>query len=216
MDLFPIAAAVLPIIVYLLVLAFLSLRRRPTVQTGFVDSLLLGLAASGVVMVGPLDLFLPSAAAYRYGMYYRAMLLVLYSLIVLLVATSRRPRMVIYNQRLADLQPILKEVITDQDHSAVWAGRSVYLPNSRVDFAVDGEPVSRTIQLVTLSPDINFAEWTKMRRALTARLKCSSVTPRYRALWLLGAAATMAAVVGRMCATRLPELAQSFREWMLP
>jgi hypothetical protein len=215
MDLFSLITALVPMAVYLLVLGALHLRRRPYVQTGFADTMLLGMALSGMVLVGPLDLFIPETAAYRFGWFFRVLLVALYVLILLLVAISRRPRMVIYNVRFRDLRPAIEEVVSALDSSAHWSGRSAYLPASGVDFFIDPEPPSRTIQITALSRDISFTQWTSLRRNLARSLRSLAASPNPKAAWLIGGGVAMLLFAAALCVRDFPAMAQSFHEWLV-
>ena len=139
MDLFSLTTAAVPLAVYMLIIGALNLRRRPYVQSGFADTILVGLAVSGMALVGPMDLFVPETAAYRFGWLLRLLLLALYMLVLLLVALSRRPRMVVYNVRFNDVRTAMAEVVRAFDDSSHWAGRSAYLPTRGLDFFVESE-----------------------------------------------------------------------------
>jgi hypothetical protein len=214
MDLFSLITATVPLAAYLLSLGALHLHRRPYVQSGFADTMLLGLAVSGMVLVGPLDLFVPATAAYRFGWFVRVLLLALYLLLLLLVAISRRPRIVIYNARYGDLRKPLADVVSQLDASAYWAGRSAYLPAQGVDFFVDPEAASQTVQITSLSRDINFTSWTMFRRQLSRALATQVTAPNPKAAWLLGGGVAILLVATALCVRDFPALAQSFHEWL--
>ena len=50
-------------------MAYCNLLRRPVLLTGARDSALLGVAVSGLVAAGPMELFMPEAAAMRFHSY---------------------------------------------------------------------------------------------------------------------------------------------------
>ena len=215
MDLFSLTTATVPLAAYMLIVGALHLRRRPCVQSGFADTMLLGMAVSGMILVGPLDFFVPETAAYRFGWFFRVLLLALYVLILLLVAISRRPRIVIYNARYRDLRTAIADVVNQLDSTAYWAGRSAYLPALGVDFFVDPETSSQTIQITSLSRDINFTSWTVLRRQLSQALGRHVVAPNPKAAWLLGGGAAILLLATALCLRDFPAFAQSFHEWLL-
>ena len=79
--------------------------------TGARDLMALGLAIAGLVVAGPMELFLIEAAAVQYGgCVVWSIMLVFYGLIVLCMALMTRPRLVIYNVTSEQLLPVLEEV----------------------------------------------------------------------------------------------------------
>src|SRR3977135_4015231 len=59
--------ALCPLAVYLVALGLVNLSRRPTLVTGSRDITALGLALSGMVIGGPMQLFFPEYAAAQLG-----------------------------------------------------------------------------------------------------------------------------------------------------
>ena len=63
MDPLRFCVAFVPLALYCLWVAGLNLGRRPRVISGAVDLMLLAAGVSGLMIVGPLELFFPTAAA---------------------------------------------------------------------------------------------------------------------------------------------------------
>ena len=61
-DPFRLAIALVPVAAYVLLLGLVNLRRRPFLTSGGSDLTALGVALSGLMFVGPLELFRPEAA----------------------------------------------------------------------------------------------------------------------------------------------------------
>ena len=68
--------------IYLLLLGMINLSRRPLLVSGGRDAAALALAITGMVIVGPFELFLPQASVVRYGPYVWVMVLTFYGLCV--------------------------------------------------------------------------------------------------------------------------------------
>jgi hypothetical protein len=136
MDPFRLCVAMLPLAVYLLMLAAINFARRPVVVTGARDMAGLGLAVIGLLIVGPIELLLPVLPSEASG-YYWLLLLLIYGLILTLGVLLSAPRLVVYNVSLDQLRTVLSEVVTELDSEARWAGSSVALPRLHVvrDFA---------------------------------------------------------------------------------
>ena len=99
-----------PLAVYLFLLGLINLSRRPFLTTGARDAAALGVGISGFVVVGPMELFLPGAAANRFGGYVWLLLLAFYALCLTLWVLLLRPRLVIYNATAEQLRPVLAGV----------------------------------------------------------------------------------------------------------
>ena len=67
LDLFRLCVALGPVAIYLVMLGALNLSRRSLLVTGTRDAAALGLAVSGLIIVGPLELFFPDVAVSRLG-----------------------------------------------------------------------------------------------------------------------------------------------------
>ncbi|MEI7903478.1 MAG: hypothetical protein WCK89_24835, partial [bacterium] len=61
MDPFRLCLAFGPVAIYAVLLGAINLLRRPFAVSGTRDAAALGLAVSGLVIVGPIELFLPPA-----------------------------------------------------------------------------------------------------------------------------------------------------------
>jgi hypothetical protein len=96
MDPVRLCVALGPLAIYLLVLGILNLGRRPFLTTGARDIAAVGIALGGLILVGPLELFMPKDVAFRYGQFtwlYWALLLSFYLSGLTLLVLSARPRL---------------------------------------------------------------------------------------------------------------------------
>jgi hypothetical protein len=169
--------ACVPLAAYCLFLGAVQLRRRPFMTTGGRDLIALGLGVAGFVAVGPLALFTPVAAQYRFGPYLWGILLVLYFLGLAMVALSSRPRLVIYSTSLDQIRPLLADVVFRLDAEARWAGACVCLPNLGVQFHVATHPLCRTVELVGVGTRQNLDGWKRLERSIYPRLRQVGRTP---------------------------------------
>ena len=100
-DLFRLCVALGPVAIYLVLVGSLSLSRRSLLVTGTRDAAALGLAVSGLCIVGPLELFFPDVTAGRFGPMAAVALLgfyvSLYVLLLVLALLMLRPRLIVYN-----------------------------------------------------------------------------------------------------------------------
>ncbi len=179
-----------PVAVYLLLLGAINLSRRPFLVSGTRDAAALGLAVSGLVLVGPFELFFPNAAAIRFEPYswiVWILLVALYAMLLVLVLLLLRPRLIVYNIAIDELRPILADLVTRLDSEARWAGDSLVLPTMGVQLHLDGLATMRNVSLVANGPNQNQAGWKHLENALRDAIANFQVVRNPRALGLISA-----------------------------
>ncbi len=200
--------------VYLLLLGAVNGAHRPLVVSGARDLAALALASSGLVIVGPMQLFFPLRASVNYGAMVWLFLIALYGLAVVMVLLMMRPRVVIYNIALPELRPVLADLAVELDSDARWAGDALALPRLGVQLHLDSVAALRNVSLVSSGPVQNHQGWRRLELALAARL-ASLETPRNpRAAFLLAAGALVAVVLVLAIARDPQAVAQSFYEML--
>jgi hypothetical protein len=210
-DAFSWCLALGPIAIYLLLIGAINVSRRPFLVSGSRDMAALGLAIAGLVMVGPLQLFYPVAAAMRYGGFIWAFLIGLYLMVLVLVLLLVRPRLVLYNVTVEELRPVLSSVVTHLDGEARWAGDGVVLPNLRVQLHLDSVRILRNVTLVSSGPEQSHLGWRRLELALTAALGQVQVRrrPLAPAIGLLTAGVLIAILLTFLIARDPQAVAQS-------
>jgi hypothetical protein len=164
-----------PVAIYVLLVGLINLGRRPLVVSGTRDAAALGLAVSGLVIAGPVELLLPDSALLRFGSFVWVLLISLYALCLVLVLLLLRPRLVIYNISSDELRPILAELAGKLDPEARWAGESLVLPNLGVQLHVDGFSAMRNVSLVASGAGQSHQGWRQLERAVRAALSAVEV-----------------------------------------
>jgi hypothetical protein len=172
-DALHVSIALGPLAVYLLLVGIINLSRRPFLTTGARDVAAIGVAISGFIAAGPMELFLPEAAADRFGPYVWLLLLAFYGLCLTLLVLMMRPRLVIYNANPEQLRSILSEVVNDLDSDARWAGDSLVLPHLGVQMHVEPFGAMRNAQLVAAGPRQSYTGWRRLEVALAKTLKAT-------------------------------------------
>ena len=167
MDPLHLCIALGPIGVYLLLMATLNLSPRPFLTTGTRDTVALAIAVCGLVMAGPMELFMPEAAAVYFRAWIWIPLITLYLLCATLAAMLMRPRLVIYNVTVEHLRPLLERVASDLDDQRVWSGNSLRLPRLGIQLHLESFVPMRNVQLVAVGAEQDLAGW----RALETRLR---------------------------------------------
>jgi hypothetical protein len=171
MDPLHFAIAMGPLAAYLLLLGLLNVLRRPVLTTGARDTAVLGIALSGLMVAGPMELFLPQAAAFRFGPWVWVLMLAFYFLCLTLLVLLARPRLVLYNITVEQLRPALAEVVAELDKEFRWVGDSLVLPQLGVQLHVEQMPLLRNVQLVATGPRQSYAGWRCLEVALADALR---------------------------------------------
>lgn len=193
--------ALLPIAVYGILIGVINARRRPFVTTGGCDLAALGAALSGMVLIGPVELFRPEAAAPEFGRYYWLFLLIVYWLGVWLAVLLARPRVVIYNASINEVRPVLAEAAREVDGGARWAGDSLVLPSLGVRMHLEELESMRHVSLIASGAKQNLAGWRQLSASLYDKIEELPVQPNPRALGILLLAMLLIGVsVSRMLA----------------
>jgi len=177
--------AVGPASMYLLLLGAVNLSRRPLLVSGGRDAAALGLAVSGLAVVGPIELFFPFEAWSKFGSIVWVLLLALYAMCVVLWILLSRPRLVIYNMTADKLRPILAEVVSAADAEARWAGDSLAIPALGVQLYLDAFPALRSVTLASAGGRQSHAGWRRLEADLAAALRREESARNLRGLALL-------------------------------
>ncbi|NLE36432.1 MAG: hypothetical protein GX621_00240 [Pirellulaceae bacterium] len=204
MDSFQTCLAFGPPAVYLLGVAAVNLRRRPTVVSGTRDLALLALALTGLVAVGPMEIGFPQSAAIHFfgalnlpGSLVWIPLFTLYGLCVALVLLTVRPRLIVYNISADQMRQLLAEAVESLDAEARWAGDSLFLPRLGVQLHLDASRPLRNISLVAAGPNQSHLGWQKLHRRLAASAASTRVA---RNGWSIGFALVgLAMIVCMVC-----------------
>jgi hypothetical protein len=164
----PLWAAILPAAAYLLALAGLHVRRRPSVVAGASDLLLLAAATAGLAVAGPLALLQPVAGGTAWA---AGVLLLGAGLLFAALLLAARPRLVVYNITPEQLRPLVAEVVTTLDPTARWAGETVALPGRGIQVHLDGRGGMRSVSLVALGGRTSAEGWAEFSRRLRQAIR---------------------------------------------
>lgn len=207
--------ALLPIAMYGVLIGILNARRRPFVTTGGCDLATLGAALTGMVLIGPAELFRPEAASPEFGRFYWLFLLVAYWLAVWLAVLLLRPRLSVYNISRAELRPVLAEAAREVDAQARWAGDSLALPTLGVQLHLECFEAMRHVSLASSGSAQDLDGWRRLSAAVYDKLEDLPVRPNPRSAGIfLLAALLLTAVISTLLAAP-GQVAQSFDEMFL-
>ncbi len=166
-----------PLAVYLLIVGVIGWRARPLIVNGHRDTTVLLLAIAGLVVIGPLELFLPEAAIGRWGGWVWIPMLTLFGLSAWFLVLSLPPRIVIYNMTDDRFRPVLAEVVRRLDPDARWAGDTVTLPQLGVHCHLEYYSLLQNVQLVPSGSKQDAVGWHRFEMALRNALTHSSLFP---------------------------------------
>ncbi len=165
------AIAFVPVAVYLLLIGGLRLRSRPLVTTGWRDTLALGIAASGLVAIGPMQLFFPAQAAARWQGWVWIALMALYLLGLFMILLSCKPRLISYGMDEDQFRRALQVAAKTVDDSAHWNGEILNLPQAGIQLASDPTGTPRVHQVVHFGLLRNLKDWIKLEGEFVAEAK---------------------------------------------
>jgi hypothetical protein len=211
-DPFRLTIAVVPLAAYLLLVGLINLRRRPFLTSGGSDLAALGAALSGLMFVGPIDLFRPEAATVEFGNFIWLIMLAFYWLWVLLVVLVARPRLVVYNVSIEELHPVLAEAAARLDADPRWAGDALAMPQLGVQLHLEAFELMRNVSLVASGSRQNIEGWRQLARELAAALRPVRVKPNPRGVGFVLAAALLMAGSVTYLVQRPMELAYAVNE----
>lgn len=167
----PLWVALVPLGLYLVLLGWLHLRRRPVSLAGPWDNLLLSVAVAGLVMAGPLALLQPAVGT---SVWAASMLVLLFALLVAVGILAARPRVIVYNVNIDQLRPVVAEIAAGIDASARWAGETVALPARGLQLHLDDRGLARSVSIVAVGgrpPAESWAEFSRRLRRAVRRLR---------------------------------------------
>lgn len=215
-DPFATLVALLPLATYLLLLGAIRLIGRPLVTTGTRDGAALALAISGLVVVGPMQLFFPAAAASSLGWWVWMLLALLYFFGVTLLLFSFPQRIIIYGVRPADVLPPLEAAarMVDPTTTSDPERMQVALEERRVRLRI--EPLGRTdaIAIEAFEKHLHSQFWDHLLRELRARTGAMRRPPSLGGAGMLATGAVLMGIVIYQIVAHPTEILARFGEWL--
>ena len=206
--------ALSPLAAYVLLLGLINLSSRPLVTSGGRDLAALALGISGLMLVGPLELFFPEVAVERFGGYVWLLLMGLYVLLVVLLTLLLRPRLVLYNVTAEQLRSTLASVVAELDPDARWAGESLVLPRLGVQLYLEPFLAMRNVQLVSSGPHQSYAGWRRLEQSLVKAFKGTVSPPNPYGFSLVFFGLLMVALVTFAVVSETDAVAQALDEML--
>jgi hypothetical protein len=214
MDPFRTCLALGPLAVYALLLAIMHLSRRAWVVNGNRDLITLGVAVSGFVIVGPIELLMPAEHWVAHRGYAWLVVFVLYVVVLSLIALLGRPRITVYNVTPSILRPVLAQIASSLDPQARWAGNSLVLPQMDMELHVEAMSPMQTVSIVATHEEQELIGWKRLEIELINTLRGVERTRNPWGYLFI----TLAVVFGGIVAAQLivfpAEVAEGFKEMM--
>jgi hypothetical protein len=208
------AIAAIPVAVYFVLVGGLRLRNRPLITTGWRDTLTLGIAASGLVAIGPMQLFFPAAAASRWHGWVWLALFFLYLLGLVMVLLSCKPRLISYGLSENQFVVALLHAAQQVDPRASWTGEVLTLPDAGMQLALEPSGAVRVQQVVHVGMLNNLQGWLQLEKAFVL-IGSQQSCPRSAAGWpfVLGGCLLLAFAIAPLLSDPGDALAQ-LREFL--
>lgn len=216
MDTFSACLAFGPVAIYMMLLGTINLQRRPLVISGTRESLSLGLALMGLVVVGPMQLFMPQEAASRFGQLVWLLLIAFYALGLTLIIMLSRLRLIVYNISPEGLRLALDAAARRIDSDTIWVGRSVSLPLARVHLHVENFPPLGNVALLATSDDQSTSGWRRLEVALRETLRETPVAVGPHGFWMLLCGVLMLSALAFWVADDPQTIAQGIERMLRP
>lgn len=216
-DPFPALIAFTPLILYLFFLAIVRIGGFAWVTTGGRDLAAVLAAVSGLIVVGPMELFFPNATASFLGVWVWIPLLLLYFLFACLLVLGARTKLVSYGRTAEDVYPAMIRAARSLDAGSTVNNEQlqVHLPAFAAHLRLENSPGHDCVSVLAFEPNLSPSFWTSFRTQLRTELRATS-PPRPRRGWaLMGVALAMAYMLVRYVASEPALLVEGFREWVI-
>lgn len=214
---FPAVVAFVPLIGYLLVLALIRFSGSVRVISGGADIAALSFALSGLIIIGPMELFFPKATASLLGAWIWLPLILLYVLVACLWMIGSRPRLVVYGRSADEVFPLLVRVCHRIDDRCVHDNDQgqIHLPTVGAHLRLDSTPGHDCVSIVSFEPMLPLAFWNDVQRGLREALK-SSPPPMPRRGWVaLAVAVAMLVLLVRHVSSQPAALVNGLQDWLI-
>jgi hypothetical protein len=213
---FVLLIALLPLAAYLTLFGLIRLSGRPLVTTGSRDTFAIAVAISGLVAVGPAELFFPEAAAAAFGMAIWPVLAFLYLLLITLVILSSRPRLVIYGRGVSALaSPLLRAAQSiDPQATCDEAAGQISLPTAGIHLRIEGFRGADTAEVFAYEGSIVPSFWNRLLVSLHNELSQEEAVAQRRGGMTFVIGAAMLVLISVQLFVAHEQVVQGFRQWL--
>lgn len=213
---FTVLLALVPLIGYLAVFSVIRLSGRVLVTTSVRDIGALAIAISGMMAVGPAELFFPATAAIVFGPMVWLALAALYGLTVALIALTTTPKLVVYGRTPEEVFPALMRASSKIDPQANGDVKElqVHLPNVGIRLRVDGQRGVDHARVLTFEPMPSLKFLNTLLANLRAEVRQSPTPATRRGLGMLVATLLLSMILVWQSFENPALVVEGFRDWL--
>lgn len=213
---FKILLALLPLIGYLTVISMIRLSGRAMVTTSGRDIAALAVAISGLLAVGPAELFFPTAAATVFGPMVWIALGMFYALCTTLVALTSAPSLVVYGRTPEELYEPLLAAAREIDAEAEGDDQNlqVSLPRAGVHLRLDGQRSIDHARVLAFEPNLSHRFWRSLLMNLRRQVSQRAAPAPRRGFAMLVLVVLLGAILAWQSFGNRELLVEGFRSWL--
>tara|TARA_R110002049_G_scaffold2750_2_gene21563 strand:+ start:381984 stop:382664 length:681 start_codon:yes stop_codon:yes gene_type:complete len=213
---FPLLLALVPLIGYLSLMGLIRVSGNTLITSGARDIAALGLAISGLVAVGPAELFFPMAAATAFGPFVWIVLIIFYALCVTLVAMTAKPKLVAYGRTAEEMYPLLLTAAQQIDADAVGDDEQmqVELPGAKVHLLAFSHPGIDFTYITSLEPNTSVTFWNLLLSNLRTQVASTPKTSPRQGYGMLLIAVGLASILLWQGLDKQTLVVEGFRDWL--
>lgn len=213
---FPLLLALVPLIGYLTVMGLIRVSGSTLITTGARDIAALGLAISGLVAVGPIELFFPMAAATAFGALVWIVLATFYALCVALLAMTSKPKLVAYGRTPEEVYEPLLRAAKQIDPETVGDDKQLHLrlPNAKVHLHCSGQPGLDFAHVTSLEQNVPIAFWSRLLSRLRTEVASTPKTSPRSGYAMLMFGIGLAAILLWQGYEKQTLVVEGFRDWL--
>jgi len=179
------ALALLPLILYFVLLTVFHFRKTPTVLNGSLDVTLLAWGLFGLVTVGPGRLVIPLYVFTAWGVFTWVFWIGFYFLVVVALARQFKNRLVIYHCQRELVLPAFFSLARQIDPKTEWSGHVLSLHGLGVQWTVTGDRFGGHLLFIPANPSLSNPHQEMLQEQLTTLCQ-TLVMPKRRIRWFWG------------------------------
>tara|TARA_R110002073_G_scaffold114210_2_gene251300 strand:- start:4697 stop:5359 length:663 start_codon:yes stop_codon:yes gene_type:complete len=213
---FTMLLALLPLIGYLILIGGIRASGRALITTGPRDVAAIGIAVSGLIAVGPVELFFPAPAASMFGPWVWFAIAAFYFLCLTLIAITSTPKLVIYGRSADQVFPALLTAARHLDPAATGdaAALRVVMPTIKVQLRIDGQSGADSAQIFAFEPNLTSQFWYQLQAHLRAEVPKQPVPRNLGGVSMLIAAGCLIGLLLWHSSGREELVVEGFRKWL--
>jgi hypothetical protein len=174
------------------------------------------MAISGLVAIGPVELFFPTAAAAVFGPAVWAALATFYALCTTLIALTTTPRLVVYGRTPEELFEPLLAAAREIDPQSVGDASSlqVRLPSAGLHVRLDGPRSFDHAQVLAFEPNVSPRVWSQLLVGLRKHLGLKATPLPRRGFAMLTVVILLGFLVLWQSLGNRELVVEGFRNWL--